>query len=134
MPQRHPTLPAELQQVVRGQLRQLHGARNISAAGEEIAKVAPIVCNRGLRKPSSAAQKAAMLLKQFVVGRLVGYDRRDCTFLAKHSQQVRQAIPHMLLSPARRPSVAAANRQVSVDEVVDDLLVESSVYISLLRV
>ena len=40
----------------------------------------------------------------------------------------------MLLSPARRPSVAAANRQVSVDEVVDDLLVENSVYISLLRV
>jgi hypothetical protein len=40
----------------------------------------------------------------------------------------------MLLSPACRPSVAAADRQVSVDEVVDDLFVENSVNISLLRV
>ena len=52
----------------------------------------------------------------------------------KHGEQVRQGTPHMLLSPACRPSVAAADRQVSVDETVDDLLVENSVYISLLRV
>jgi hypothetical protein len=75
-----------------------------------------------------------MLLKQLVVGWLAGYDRRDRTFLAKHREQVHQAAPHMLLSPARRPSVAATDRQVSIDEVIDDRLVENPIDVSLLCV
>jgi hypothetical protein len=40
----------------------------------------------------------------------------------------------MLLSPARRPSVAATDRQVSIDEVIDDRLVENPIDVSLLCV
>jgi hypothetical protein len=122
-PQPRSASATEREQVLRGQRHQLCGAHRVAAAGKEVPKVAPVVDHRGLSQPPVTAQEPGITLDQFLIGRLVRHDRRDRAFLAKHRAQVRQAPPDLLLPSARRAPVAAANRKVTAEEVLDDRII-----------
>lgn len=126
----HPVRPqprsapaAEHQQVLRGQRHQLGGAHRVAAAGQEVAKVAPVAARRRLSQPPVTAQEPGITLDQFLIGRLVWHNRRERAFLAKHRAQVRQASPDPLLLPARRAPIAATHRKVTAKEVLDDRVI-----------
>jgi len=121
-----PALATECQQVVLRQLRQLVGTDRVAAADPEVADIAPVGDDRGLGQPAGVTQEPAVALEQLGVERLDRYRVRDRAFLAQHREQVCQTAPHMPGSPPRPPVVAAADRQMPADEVLDGRLVEST--------
>jgi hypothetical protein len=123
-PQPRSAAATEHEQVLRGQRRQLGGAHCAAAAGQEVAKVAPVVDNRRLSQPPVTAQEPAITFDQSLIGRLVRHNRRERAFLAEHCAQVRQASPDLLLPPARRAPAAAARRKVTAEEVLDDRVIK----------
>ena len=123
-PQPRSAPATEHEQVLRGQRHQLGGADRVAAAGQEVAKVAPVADHRRLSQPPVTAQEPGITLDQFLIGRLVRNNRRERAFLAKHRAQVRQASSDLLLSPARRAPIAPAHRKVTAGEVLDDRVIE----------
>ncbi len=119
-PQASPALAAEGEQVVRAQRRQLGRAHRSAAAGQEVAKVAPVVGYRRFGEPAIMTQEPATALDQLAVRRLVRRDRGEGAFLAQHHEQVRQAPAGRFFPAARRAAVTAAPRQMTGEEARDD--------------
>jgi hypothetical protein len=115
------------EQVVRAQRHQLSRAHRSAAAGQEVAKAAPVVDHRRFGEPSIPAQETAVALDQLLVGRLVHDDRGDVPLLAQHHQQMRQSPADRFFSTAHRAAVTATPRQMTAEEICHDLVIANLV-------